>query len=577
MFLKRQSNFLPEVRGCESLSLTGSASRCMRYHRLLKTPALGLAVLVVTVMSVTAQTTSGSLSGRVNDAQGGAVTGARVQVTSASRNETRTTQTGEDARFVFSQLQPDTYKLHVQANGFKIYELQRVVLNANDKISAPDIELEVGSVMENVTITSSGEQLQTESAERSTAITGDQVANIAINGRSYLSLTRLAPGVVNTNDYKVAGHAGLGGISVNGARGNQNNLTLDGIGNVDTGNNGDQLATVSIDAVAEFKLLSSNYQAEYGRSSGAQISVVTKSGTNEFHGSGYLYHRHDQFNANNWVSNRERTPLQLFRFNNFGYTIGGPVYLPKFGEGGPSAWSGKNKLYFFYSQEFQRQLRPQGNRNVTMPTALERTGDFSQSVDNNGNPFPYIRDTTTNLPCVTTASGDHRGCFQDGGVLGKIPANRLYAPGLAILRVFPLPNAQSSLNKGFNFKSQVSDSYPRREDLVRIDYKQSDSLTLFGRFVNNQDALSSFYGSFVLGTNNPLVRINDVRPGRALAIGATKTFSSTAVNEITVGFGKNQINIDAATDALSRAKNGLSSLPALFPKAIQNDYIPQFN
>ena len=250
-----------------------------------------------------------------------------------------------------------------------------------------------------MTVTSSGEQLQTESAERSSAITSDQVQNIPINGRSYLSLTRLAPGVVNTNDYKVAGHAGLAGISVNGARNNQNNLTLDGVGNVDTGNNGDQLATVSIDAVSEFKILTSNYQAEYGRSSGAQISVVTKSGTNEFHGSGYLYHRHEGFNANSWTKQSRKTAAySFFRFNNFGYTVGGPVYLPKFGEGGPSVWSGKNKLYFFVSQEFQKQLRPQANRNVTMPTALERTGDFSQSVDNNGNKV-FIRDTTKTGTC----------------------------------------------------------------------------------------------------------------------------------------------------------------------------------
>ena len=561
MFLKRQPKFLLEVSGRESQTLTRLASRCF----------LGLAVFVVVAMSVAAQTTSGSLSGTVKDAHGGAITGARVQVTSASRNETRTTQTGEDGRFVFPQLQPDSYTLRVESKGFKAYDLESLVLNANDKISAPDIELQVGAVTESVLVTSSGEQLQTESAERSTAITGDQIANLAINGRSYLSLTRLAPGVVNTNDYKVAGHAGLSNISVNGARGNQNNLTLDGVGNVDTGNNGDQLATVSIDAVAEFKLLSSNYQAEYGRSSGAQISVVTKSGTNEFHGSGYLYHRHDQFNANSWTNNRERQPVQLFRFNNFGYTVGGPVYLPRWGEGGPSVWNGKNKLYFFVSQEFQKQLKPQGNRNVTMPTALERTGDFSQSVDSSGNRI-FIRDSTKGLTC---SAANTSGCFSDGGVLNKIPQNRLYAPGLAILNVFPLPNAIGAGN-GFNFRSQISDTYPRREDLVRVDYKHSDSLTLFGRYVNNQDALSSFYGSFVLGTNNPLVRINDVRPGRALAVGATKTFNSTMVNEITIGFGKNQINIDAASDALTRAKNGLSSLPMLFPNAIENDYIPQF-
>src|SRR6267142_1873606 len=544
----------------------------MRYKLQPKALALGLAVLLATAMSVAAQTTSGSLSGTVQDAKGSAISGATVEVTSASRNEIRTTQTGDDGRFVFSQLQPDSYTLRVEARGFKGYELEGLVLSANDKIAAPDVELQVGAVSENVIVMSSGEQLQSESAERSTAITSEQVQNIPVNGRSYLSLTRLAPGVVNTNDYKVAGHAGLSNISVNGARGNQNNLTLDGVGNVDTGNNGDQLATVSIDAVAEFKLLSSNYQAEYGRSSGAQISVITKSGTNEFHGSGYLYHRHEQFNANSWTNNRERQPLSYFRLNNFGYTIGGPVYLPKFGEGGHSVWSGKNKLYFFFSQEFQRQLRPQGNRNVTMPTALERTGDFSQSVDNNGNKV-YVRDYTKGLPCTAANTA---GCFSDGGVLNKIPQNRLYAPGLAILKVFPLPNAIGSVN-GFNFRSQISDSYPRREDMARIDYKQSNSLTLFGRYVNNVDVLSSFYGSFVLGTNNPLVRVKDVRPGKALAVGATKVFNSTTINEITVGFGKNQINIDAATNGLSRAANGLTSLPALFPGAIQNDYIPQFN
>jgi hypothetical protein len=558
----------------------------MGYKILLKALALSLSVFAVAAVSAVAQTTSGSLSGTVTDAQKSAVSGARVQVTSTSRNETRTAETGENGRFVFSQLPPDTYTLRVEAKSFKAYSLEGLVLSANDKISAPDIELQVGAVSEIVTVISSGEQLQTESAERSTAITSDQVQNIPVNGRSYLSLTRLAPGVVNTNDYKVAGHAGLANISVNGARNNQNNLTLDGVGNVDTGNNGDQLATVSLDAVAEFKLLSSNYQAEYGRSSGAQISVVTKSGTNEFHGSGYLYHRHEQFNANSWTNNRERQQRGFFRLNNFGYTIGGPVYLPMFGEGGRSLWSGKDKLYFFFTQEFQKQLRPQNNRNVSVPTALERTGDFSQSRDNNGVLFPYIRDSSIPLtntvrcqatPATPVVGVNYQGaCFQAGGVLGRIPANRLYAPGLAILNIFPLPNAIGAGN-GFNFRSQISDSYPRREDLARVDYKYSDSLSIFGRYVNNQDTLSSFYGSFVLGANNPLVPIDDVRPGTALAVGATKIFNSSTVNEFRIGYGKNQINIDAANDSLTRAANGLTNLPALFPGAIQDDYIPQFN
>ena len=537
----------------------------------LKSIFLSIAVLLLTATSVATQTISGSLAGTVTDIKGGAIPGAQVQITSLSRHETKSTQTDQDGRFVFPQLSPDTYQLAVEAKGFKGFKLEHLMVNANDKISAPEINLEPGAVSESVTVISSGEQLQTESAERGAAIVSDQINNIAVNGRSYLSLTRLAPGVVNNNNYQVSGHAGLAGISANGARANQNNLTLDGVGNVDTGNNGDQLATVSLDAVEEFKILTSNYQAEYGRSSGAQISVVTKSGSNEFHGSGYLYHRHEGLNANNWVNNREKLPRQFFRFNNFGYTIGGPVYFPMFGEGGPKVWSGKDKLYFFVTQEFQRQLRPQAIRNVTVPTELERAGDFSQSKDNNGAKV-FIRDYTKNAPC---SASNTTGCFSDNGIINKIPANRLYGPGLNILKVFPQPNL-AGVN-GANFRSQISDSYPRREDLARIDYKHSDSLTLFGRYINNVDAISSFYGSFVLGANLPLVPINDVRPGKALAIGATKTFNPTTVNEITFGFGKNQINIDAATNALTRAATGLTNLPMIYPNAIQQDYIPQFN
>ena len=479
----------------------------------LKTILLSLAVLLFAAAAALAQTISGSLAGLVTDIKGAAIPGAQVQITSLSRREVKTSQTDQDGRFVFPQLAPDIYQMQVEAKGFKGFKIENLIVNANDKISAPEITLEPGAVSESVTVIASNEQLQTESAERGGAIVSEQIQNIGVNGRSYLSLTRLAPGVVNNNNYQVAGHAGLAGISANGARANQNNLTLDGVGNVDTGNNGDQLATVSLDAVAEFKILTSNYQAEYGRSSGAQISVVTKSGSNEFHGSGYLYHRHEGLNANNWVNNREKLPRQFFRFNNFGYTIGGPVYLPHFGEGGPAVWSGKNKLYFFVTQEFQRQLRPQAIRNVTVPTELERLGDFSQSKDNNGNKV-FIRDYTKNAPC---SASNTTGCFSDNGVINKIPQNRLYGPGLNILRVFPSPNL-AGVN-GANFRSQISDSYPRREDLVRIDYKHSDSLTIFGRYINNVDVISSFYGSFVLGANLPLVPINDARPGKAFAIG----------------------------------------------------------
>src|SRR5713101_5362715 len=501
------------------------------------------ALLVSLLLSASgwSQTVSGSIAGSVIDSTQAAVPNAKVTAVEQNKRTITTAITDAEGRFVFPQMQPGIYDITAESPGFKKYTKKDVVLQGNDKLSIGNLNLEVGAIEQSVEVTAQAIELQTESGERSTTLNTKQLENIAVNARTYLALAGMTPGIVTTfgSGLQTGGHTAVGSIAANGARTNQNNLTLDGVGNVDTGNNGDQLATVSIDAVSEFKILTSNYQAEYGRSSGAQISVVTKSGTNETHGSGYLYHRHDGLNANNWVNNRDGIARNYFRFNNFGYTIGGPVYLPKFGEGGRSVWSGKNKLYFFFTQEYQRQLRPQGNRNVTMPTALERTGDFSQSVDKDGNKI-YIRDYTKGLTC---SASNTAGCFIDGGVLNRIPQNRLYGPGLAILKVFPLPTLTG--NNGFNFRSQISDTYPRREDMVRIDYKHSNSLTLFGRYVNNQDAITSFYGSFVLGTNNPLVPIRDARPGKALAIGATKTFSSSMINEIVVGFGKNQINIDA--------------------------------
>src|SRR6185312_11350577 len=304
----------------------------------------------------------------------------------------------------------------VEAEGFKKFEQQNLTVYSNQKISVGKLVLEVGQISQSVEVTASTVQLQTESGERSQTLNSKQIQSIAINGRSYLPLVALTPGVTTYPDLQTAGHGGVGSISANGARQNQNNLTLDGIGDVDTGNNGDQLATISLDSVQEFRVLTSNYQAEYGRSAGAQISVVTKSGTSDFHGSGYIYHRNEGLNANNWMNNRDGLPRKLYRYNDAGYTIGGPIYIPKVLN------TNKDKFFFFFSQEYQEQLKPQDLHRVTVPTALERTGDFSQSVDKNGNPFPYIRDYSTGLPCNST---NIPACYPYGGVHANINLKKL--------------------------------------------------------------------------------------------------------------------------------------------------------
>ncbi|MDQ2946522.1 MAG: carboxypeptidase regulatory-like domain-containing protein, partial [Acidobacteriota bacterium] len=525
-----------------------------------------VSVMLFCCAPIGAQTSSASIAGNIRDAQDAAISTANVTITEQSKNVSTVTKADESGRFVFPQLAPGKYDLVVESPGFKKLERKDIELLANDKISVGTITLDVGAVTESIEVQAQVVQLKTESAERSDAIVGKQLQNLAVNSRSYLQLAGIVPGVVSTNNLSTGGVGGLSGISANGVRQDQNNLTLDGIENVDTGSNGGQLASISLDSVQEFKILTSNYQAEYGRSSGAQISVVSKSGTSQFHGSGYLFHRNESLNANNWKNNRDGLPRNLFRFNDPGYTIGGPVFIPKIFN------TRKDKLFFFFSQEFQQQLRPEGRRDATFPTALERMGDFSQSVDKNGNPFPYIHDPLSELPCSASNSG---GCFAAGGVVGRIPANRLYAPGVAILNFFPMPNQQSAANKGFNFQSQIPDSYPRRETLIRGDYNLSEKWKIFSRYIDNKDGVTSPYGSFVLGSGFPIVPISDVRPGYNFGVSATTIINPTMTNEATFGIGHNKINIDAVNNGLTRAKTGIN-VPLLYPDAVQQDYIPRF-
>ncbi|MDE3165235.1 MAG: hypothetical protein KGN36_05465, partial [Acidobacteriota bacterium] len=346
-------------------------------------------------------------------------------------------------------------------------------------------------------------------------------------------------------------------IAANGTRQNSNQLMINGISDTDTGSNGSQNVTLSLDSVQEFKILTGVYQAEYGRAMGAQISVVTKSGTSDLHGSGYWFHRNEGMNADNWKNNRDGLPRNLFRFNDQGWTVGGPVYIPK-------VLPRRDKLFFFWSEEFQRQLQPQSARYVTVPTDLERAGDFSKSVDQNGNAVT-IRDPNTQTPLP-------------GNV---IPANLQYGQGMKLLSFLPKPNvanactlpAVAGCTKGYNFTSQVSNPYPRREDLVRMDYNLTSKIRLFGHYINNFNTFDVVYGSWILGTNLPIAPITYANPGHSWAVGSTYVISPTMTNELNVGSSNNSILIAYSTDDFSRAKSGVN-LPVLYPSAVQRDYLP---
>jgi carboxypeptidase family protein/TonB-dependent receptor-like protein len=300
-----------------------------------------LALLPVIAFQAHAQNISGSISGRIVDQQGAVVANASVTATEPTKNVTVTTRTNELGDFVFPALQPGNYNVTVEVAGFKKLEKPKIPLDANDNLALGNLALQVGEVTEAVSVSGEAAMLQTESVERSATITGKQIENLEINGRNPLALAGILPGVVMTANFSVGGVGGLSGIFVNGNRGTENQLTINGISDIDTGANGSQNVTVSLDSTAEFKILTGTYQAEYGRNAGAQISMVTKSGTSEFHGSGYWYHRHDDLNANTWINNVRGLPRSPFRFNDPGYTIGGPIYIPKL------LHATKDKLFFF--------------------------------------------------------------------------------------------------------------------------------------------------------------------------------------------------------------------------------------
>ncbi|HEY3742706.1 MAG TPA: carboxypeptidase regulatory-like domain-containing protein, partial [Bryobacteraceae bacterium] len=264
------------------------------------------------------------MSGRLVDQQGGVVVNALVTVTEVAKKTAATQHTSANGDFTVAGLLPGTYTLVAEAPGFKKLTRTNIVLDANDKLALGDIQLQVGAVTDVVEVSANAAVLQTESVERSATISGNQIENLETNGRNPLDMAKLVPGVNFTNGTTYAvGSSGTGAnqFSVNGARPSQNQLSLNGIGNVDTGNNGGMNVSVSMDSVAEFKILTGSYQAEYGRSVGAQISVVTKSGSSQFHGSGYWYHRNDSLNANTFLNNARPSfgqtflPRPLFRYN----------------------------------------------------------------------------------------------------------------------------------------------------------------------------------------------------------------------------------------------------------------------
>ncbi|MFN9457476.1 MAG: carboxypeptidase regulatory-like domain-containing protein, partial [Acidobacteriota bacterium] len=285
-----------------------------------------LPLLCLAALSALAQSITGALGGAVTDPSDGAIQKAVVVLRQVTTGAERRTETNDAGRFFFASLQPGEYTLTIEASGFRKLERRNVNVSAAETVSLNDLRLTVGQVTDSVQVEAQAAVVQTQPAERAGVLTGSQVQNLAIRGRNVTSLVSLLPGVVDLDDSE--------NLSVNwnfnvqGNRRNTNNLTIDGATVNAIGNNFNSVVAVSMDAVSEVKVLLSNYQAEYGRMSGANVSIVTKSGTKEFHGLASYYKRNEWLNANDFFSNRLGRPRPRYRFDTWNYNLGGPVLLP---------------------------------------------------------------------------------------------------------------------------------------------------------------------------------------------------------------------------------------------------------
>jgi hypothetical protein len=518
---------------------------------------LALALLIVSIAAAAAaQSGAGSIAGTVKDASGGAVPGASVTVASPERGVDQTGLSNEQGTFAFPLLPPGTYTISVELQGFKKVVRSNVILPVASRVNVGDVVLEVGNVTEAVTVAANvGRlQIQTESGERSDLVTNTQLRDLALNGRNVVDLMKTIPGVIagGTVTSSTVNNV-VGGFNINGTRSLQHDYTVDGVTNLNLGNNTGALVSVNPDALEDVKVMTSNYQAEYGRSGGGVVALTTRGGTSEYHGGLRYFKRDDRLNANTFFNNARGGedagfPRPPYRFNYYGWDFGGPVPISK--------GNADRKVFFFAAQEYYDQLVPQTtSNNIRVPTAAERTGDFSQTVDGTGRAIPII-DPLTGL--------------QFPG--NRIPANRLYAPGQAVLGLFPLPNSTASAT--YNYTSQVPSQYPRREDIARVDWQISPNTRLSGRWVHNFDDQQFAYGTTTASWNFPLT-VTDRKngPGTTLSFTLSHIFSPTLVNEFIYGAGRGGVDIAPSDDKATRSVTGINT-PLLFPDANTANLIP---
>jgi Carboxypeptidase regulatory-like domain len=513
-----------------------------------------LALLLIIPVIASAQNTA-SISGTVMDKSGAAVVGAQVILTSTGGNLTHTSETNSDGAYVFSALSSGTYDIVVTAKGFQRFTVKGVVVDVADK-KRVDASLTVGSVTEEIVVTGESiAQVDTTSAEIGSTITGRQINELMLNGRNFTQLVTLSAGVVSqTNqDEGTVGVNGSVAYAMNGGRTEYNNWELDGGDNMDNGSNGTLNVYPNPEAIAEFKVLTSNYGAQYGRNGSGTIEVETKSGTNAWHGSGFFYGRNEMFNARSWEEGANPTaPKAPYNKYDWGYTIGGPVYIPNHYN------ADKKKTFFFWSQEWRKESNP-SSFNVQVPSAAERAGNFSDLCP------------------------DFTGSFQD---CPKNPATGNYFPSNTIPTGSISPNAQyflnviptqtGSLTDGGGYPAYVQTvSLPTswREQLIRLDHNFTENERLTVRYIHDSWQTTTATPLWGNGTSFDNVHTSFKGPGTSFVVRLASTFTPTLLNEFVASYTAD--HIDLAAIGPYQLPSGFS-MPGLFNNGFFGK-LPSFN
>jgi len=561
------------------------------FNRLQSTRLLSwlgaVAFLLLLPLPASAQDVS-VISGTVTDKSGAAVVGAQVVVANAAGNLTRTTETNAEGAYAVPALPSGSYDIVVTAKGFQKFQAKGVVVEVAQKARV-DVTLTVGSITEEVVVTGeSVAQVDTQSAELGSTVTGKQINQLELNGRNFTQLVTLAPGVVSQTgqDEGTVGVYGNVAYSINGGRTEYNNWEVDGGDNMDNGSNVTLNVYPNLEAISEFKVLTNSYGAQYGKNGSGSVEVETKSGTNQFHGSAFEYVRNTMFNANAWENNGQGVPRPSYHKNDFGYTIGGPVYIPHVYN------TDKKKTFFFWSQEWRKEVAPGSTISQNVPSNDERGGNFSDVCPASGI-FYQTNPTGTDGTNPTLPPGSP--LYPDCPASGLGPANTFPNGTLQSYTIFPnnqVPVASSSTvpallgltpkangtNGGFPAYF-ANPSYPTnwREELIRVDHNLTENERLTFRYIHdtwstiNQGPLWGVYNNSFDNTNT-----NFAGPTTSFVARLTSTIKPNLLNEFVASYTSDHILLSNATN-VSLPSGGIDLLP-LFPSAFnQANKIPAFS